>query len=310
MNLAQLRYFQKLADLQHYSKAAKELNIAQPSLSSSISSLEKELGIPLFQKVGRNVRLTKYGREFLTYINDGLERIDAGIDIMHEYDGTSSGGHIDIGCIMTVQALHVPRIIASYKREISPDTSFEIKEEPSTPLLESLRCGAYDAAFLAKGEDDESISYIPAIAQKVVVGTNENSPFADKDFITLQDLEHADLITYKKTIPLGRAIGDLLEKAHATSVSYSYLDESILAGFAATQPKPAIMLDTVYAPKIDGLVIKELYDNEVDKRNFYHRVYFAYDGKKRHTRCVERFIEFVKDRYALDQCLPNGVFID
>ncbi len=57
MNLAQLRYFQKLADLQHYSQAAKELNIAQPSLSSSISSLEKELGIPLFQKVGRNVRL-------------------------------------------------------------------------------------------------------------------------------------------------------------------------------------------------------------------------------------------------------------
>ena len=56
MNLSQLYYFKKLAELQHYTKAAKELYISQPSLSDSMSSLEKELGVTLFQKEGRTTR--------------------------------------------------------------------------------------------------------------------------------------------------------------------------------------------------------------------------------------------------------------
>ena len=67
MNLSQLYYFRKLAELQHYTRAAKELFITQPTLSGSISSLEQELGVSLFQKAGRNVELTKYGSEFLGY---------------------------------------------------------------------------------------------------------------------------------------------------------------------------------------------------------------------------------------------------
>ena len=82
MNLSQLYYFRKLAELQHYTKAAKELFITQPTLSGSISSLEQELGVSLFQKAGRNVELTKYGAEFLKYVNASLEQLDKGIAIM------------------------------------------------------------------------------------------------------------------------------------------------------------------------------------------------------------------------------------
>ena len=66
MNLAQLHYFRKLAQLEHYTQAAQELFISQPSLSASISSMEEELHIKLFQKKGRNVKLTKDGRENFT----------------------------------------------------------------------------------------------------------------------------------------------------------------------------------------------------------------------------------------------------
>lgn len=56
--------FSKVAQLQHYHQAAKELNISQPSLSRSIANLEEELGVSLFQKNGRNIELTKYGSIF------------------------------------------------------------------------------------------------------------------------------------------------------------------------------------------------------------------------------------------------------
>ena len=64
MNLFHLRYFETLARTEHYSKAAEILSITQPSLSYAISTLESELGIQLFEKRGRNIVLTKYGKAF------------------------------------------------------------------------------------------------------------------------------------------------------------------------------------------------------------------------------------------------------
>ena len=79
MNLNQLYYFQTVARLQHFSKAADELHISQPSLSYAMSSLEKELETCLFEKQGRNVVLTKYGKFFLEHVDRSLEELEAGI---------------------------------------------------------------------------------------------------------------------------------------------------------------------------------------------------------------------------------------
>ena len=64
MNYNYLRYFSVLAQLEHYTLAAARLEISQPSLSSAIRNLEDELGVKLFEKVGRNIRLTEEGRYF------------------------------------------------------------------------------------------------------------------------------------------------------------------------------------------------------------------------------------------------------
>ncbi|MEG1731490.1 MAG: LysR family transcriptional regulator, partial [Oscillospiraceae bacterium] len=91
MNLSQLYYFRKLAELQHYTQAAQELYITQPSLSGAISSLENELGILLFEKRGRNVWLTKYGKEFYEYVCSALQLLDEGIGVAKEHAGTLNG---------------------------------------------------------------------------------------------------------------------------------------------------------------------------------------------------------------------------
>ena len=72
MNLYHLRYFSTLAHIEHYTKAADILAITQPSLSYAISTLEEELGVKLFEKNGRNVTLTKYGKVFLKDVEEVL----------------------------------------------------------------------------------------------------------------------------------------------------------------------------------------------------------------------------------------------
>ena len=65
MDLLELRYFQAVARHQHVSRAAAELRVAQPALSRAIARLEAELGVPLFDRRGRRVRLNRFGAMFL-----------------------------------------------------------------------------------------------------------------------------------------------------------------------------------------------------------------------------------------------------
>lgn len=80
MNLYHLRYFSTLAHIEHYTKAADILAITQPSLSYAISTLEEELGVKLFEKNGRNVTLTKYGKVFLNDVEEVLNRLDSSVN--------------------------------------------------------------------------------------------------------------------------------------------------------------------------------------------------------------------------------------
>ncbi|RNB78718.1 LysR family transcriptional regulator [Brevibacillus nitrificans] len=71
MEWQQLEYFRVVARLEHFGQAAKELAIPQPALSRSISKLEEELGVPLFDRMGRSVYLNSFGRVFLERVEKG-----------------------------------------------------------------------------------------------------------------------------------------------------------------------------------------------------------------------------------------------
>ena len=130
MNLSQLRYFRKLAQVQHFTRAAEELFITQPALSNSIKQLEGKLGIPLFEQHGRNVRLTKFGKEFNEYVSEGLDVIDKGIQVAQEH-ANSLSGTIDIGTIFTLQADYLPALLREYRCQIGRASC---RERVSSPV--------------------------------------------------------------------------------------------------------------------------------------------------------------------------------
>ena len=90
MNLDHLRYFEAIARLQHYGKAAELLHVSQPNLNYAVSQLESELDVPLFEKAGRNVRLTRYGQLFLRSVQGTLETLDNGVRTVQELLGHAS----------------------------------------------------------------------------------------------------------------------------------------------------------------------------------------------------------------------------
>ncbi|GLX67186.1 LysR family transcriptional regulator [Paenibacillus glycanilyticus] len=78
MEFLQLKYFQAVARHEHITKAAKELNVSQPSLSNSINRLEKRLGVPLFERQGRHVKLNAFGKTYLRRVERAFLELEEG----------------------------------------------------------------------------------------------------------------------------------------------------------------------------------------------------------------------------------------
>ena len=112
MTLNQLNYFYQAAMLQHFNQAAEKLNISQPSLSRSITALEDELGITLFEKSGRNVVLTKAGKIFLEHVTQILDDVKRAELKMHQL--ATDGGHIDIAYVSPLAREYIPQLVRSF----------------------------------------------------------------------------------------------------------------------------------------------------------------------------------------------------
>ena len=115
MNLFYLRYFVTLARVKHYTRAAEQLCITQPSLSHAISQLENELGVPLFEKSGRNTTLTRFGEEFLVCAEHTLSTLDAGVSSIRK--SARGEGLIRLGFLRTLGVEFIPRLAAGFLKK-------------------------------------------------------------------------------------------------------------------------------------------------------------------------------------------------
>ena len=286
MNLQQLYYFRKLAEVQHYTEAAKALYITQPSLSDSIASLESELSVALFQKKGRGIELTKYGQEFYQYVNQALGVLEHGIAIMKE-KSDSVTGTIDVGCIPTLLGDFLPDALDLY-HEKHPQVNFNIFQDKSIPVAEGVSAGDYDIGFCSMVENKEDLVFVPITYQELIVIVRNGHPLARYDSMELTALRDYTLSTYRDTIPIGKTIRKIL-KDKGLEAAYSYDDEISSAGRINRSSKAAIVADTPFLKQFDNLKKIHLTDVPLGTR----MLYMVYSKKNFITAAVEAFANFM-----------------
>ena len=286
MNLQQLYYFRKLAEVQHYTEAAKALYITQPSLSDSIASLEHELSVSLFQKQGRGVQLTKYGQEFYEYVNQALGILEHGIAAVRE-KSDSVTGTIDIGCIPTLLGDFLPNVLDLY-HEKCPQVSFNIFHEKSIPVAEGVSAGTYDIGLCSMVENKDDLVFVPITYQELVLIVRNDHPLAVHDSIELTALKGYMLSTYRDTIPIGKTIRKILKEKGMEAV-YSYDDEIYIAGRINHSYNTAIVADTPILKQFDNLKKIHLTDVPKDTR----MLYLVYSKKNFITAAVEAVANFM-----------------
>ena len=116
MEWQQLEYFRVVAKTEHFRNAAELLNISQPALSRSILKLEEELGINLFDRIGRAVKLNQFGHVFLKRVENGLNEISIGVQEINHLKNPYTGT-VSIAFLQTFGISILPDIIRNFNEQ-------------------------------------------------------------------------------------------------------------------------------------------------------------------------------------------------
>lgn len=178
MTLQQLHYFRVLAKVQHYTKAAEILLIAQPSLSYSISQLEKELNTQLFERSGRKVKLSYAGERFLEYVEKSLDILEEGT-MMLKTLADSSKGEVSLGYIYSVSSKFIPEMIKKfYEDDFNKSIKFSLVQNLNEHLLRDLKSNKIDLAICPKPE--KGFKYAKILSQPLYLIIPKKHRFSQK----------------------------------------------------------------------------------------------------------------------------------
>ena len=211
MNLNYLRYFRVLAKLEHYTKAAEELSITQPSLSHAMSSLEKDLGTYLFERDGRNIKLTKYGKIYYEYVERALGELEEGEKRIKELIGIGTGS-VELGYIFTLGPEFVPKLVNGFiNEEGNSKVKFTFGQGTTSCLLKDLKSEKYDIVFSSIAKDEEEIEFVPIMEEELVVIVDKDHALASKSSVDLAEISEYPFIAFGNKSGIRQIIDGLFE---------------------------------------------------------------------------------------------------
>lgn len=191
MTLQQLTYFLATAEHGSFSRAARELYLAQPSLSEQVRALEAELGVELFVRVGRGVVLTEAGRAFRPEAERVLAALSGAREAVAEVRELA-GGTLSIGMFGTASGFLLSRLVADF-RSRHPNVRLRLVGQNSSEVAEDVRRGRLEAGLVVLPVDD-GLDVRPVRREEVVYVSRE--PERVREPVTIERLAGSPLILY------------------------------------------------------------------------------------------------------------------
>jgi len=198
MDLQRLAYFRSAARLQHMTRAARELGVAQPSLSNSIRGLEAELGVDLFDREGRTVRLNTYGRAFLRHVDQVFQALDDGKRELRDMASLHQD-ELVVSAIALVWAVGLFKAFSERRQ----DVRFRLFQRTPSEMIRQLARQEVDLCLMADPATN-TVEWTPLVSGDVYVLLPPGHRFLGRKEVAVAELRGEPLI-------LGRQGGTLRE---------------------------------------------------------------------------------------------------
>ena len=295
MTLQQLYYFQMIARLQHYNKAAVKLHVTQPSLSKAMANLEEELGVALFEKRGRNVVLSKYGAMFLSHVDKIIaEKELAEKELKQLVDETT--GHIDIAYVTPTAQSYIPKTVRCFlEEEKNRHVTFSFTQAYTDRMIQGLKNNEFDVVFGSMTEGDDNLEFVPIIKEELVLIVPLKHPLAENETIELSEIEPYPHITYDRHSAMGKYTRKVFKRNNIVLNSVCEAsDEAAITALVAEGFGVSYIALTQEVK--EAVKKKKIHKIMVDGQEKYRRIYMIYEKEKYQIPAVRNFIEYVKSR--------------
>lgn len=291
MNFKDLHYALALERKRSFSRAAEACGVSQPTLSAQIRKLEDELGVELFERDGRTIRVTPVGELILEQARTALEATRR-IEELAQTRADPMVGSLRMGVIPTLAPYLLPRVLPQLQASL-PSAPLVVIEDMTHRLLEALHGGTLDAAVVATDHHAEGFSEIALFEEPFSLAIPSGHPLAKHKRIAVDSLDPAELILLAE----GHCLSDQA-RAFCAQARNGHLQSDL----------SATSLETVLNLVDAGLgmtIVPELARLQLDGR-FAHVTFRPLSGpnSSRRVRMIHR--AFVPRRRAI-QCLAETI---
>ncbi|MCF0178427.1 MAG: LysR family transcriptional regulator [Bacteroidales bacterium] len=219
MTIQQLEYIVALAQHGHFSEAAFALNVSQPTLSATISKLESELDVAIFDRSKHPITPTVIGEKVIEQARITLSHFERITDIVHN-EKKSVEGEVHVGIIPTVAPYLIPNFF-TYSKKQFPDLAIKFEELPTEMELNALRCGDVDIAILATQHNDNQLLEIPLYKEELVVYASQGSPLLSHEKVETAMLSSDNLWVLRSEHCLSAQTLEICHLKKDTSACYT-----------------------------------------------------------------------------------------
>lgn len=292
MDLLQLKYFQTVAGTENITKAAAILYISQPSLSRAISRLEKDLGVPLFERKGKNIFLNQFGKVFLEHVNACLKELESGKqqinDMANLYNGTVSVG--------AISSRFLPHIFNQYLKK-NMRVKFRLTQLYSYSAAEKILInGDVDLLFTSVPISRIEINCYHLATEEVLLAVPQDHPLAGRGVVPLSEVADEPFISLSSEYPFADSCKMFFMQAGFTpNIRLEAPNADVLAIMVAQGSGCALFarswLNTVRTDNLSFLHISY----PICSR----KIYVSYHKYHHQSPAVKDFYQFIVNNFTL-----------
>ncbi|MGD0031210.1 LysR family transcriptional regulator [Paenibacillus illinoisensis] len=295
MEIQQLNYFQVLANMQHVTRAAEHLHLSQPALSRSVAKLEEELGVPLFERHHRSIRLNAYGRIFLVRVERVLKELADSKKELYEITHPERG-EVMLGFIHTLGTSRIPKLLGQFRSKF-PQIRFQLLQNHSYSLLDQLEDGSLHMCLLAEPRDlDSAIQWRALWKEEVFATLPSCHPLAHAESITLDQLAEEPFILLKEGYAL-RETADHLFRMYDMQPNITFVGEEVATVAGLVESGLGVSL----LPSQQGLDMNNIAQVRLRNVDSHRTIGLAWVSEHYLPPAAAQFRTFV-----LDNAISNG----
>lgn len=254
MELRHVRYFDAVAETLNFTRAAQRLHVTQSTLSHQIRQLEEELGITLFDRVGKRVRMTEAGELLRSHMAPALAQIDRGLQAVRESGGAMTG-RIRVGTTPSFNTRMIPRCVSAFLADHA-DHEVVVEELTAAAIAEAVEGDRLDLAVSYRPEGDTNLWFEPLYTEEMRLVVNPAHPLARRRRVRMAELHQVRMVMLPEGFATRKLIDDCLQAAGASVVVAAQLNSiaPMLALVRQTQ-LAGIVTETAVEPSADLRVI-------------------------------------------------------